>query len=71
MENNEEEFMEYSPAILIQMGIEIGIYKDAEDAFDIVSKRYKWESKEQKAECKEELMRSWNKYKNQISKNGK
>ena len=70
-EFNEEEFMEYSPAILIQMGIERGIYKDAEDAFETFAKKYNWESKQEQAEAKEEHIRIWNKYKNKISKNGK
>jgi len=71
MENNEDEFMDYIVAILIQMGIESGIYKDAEDSFETFAKKYNWESKQQEAESKEEHIRIWNKYKNKISKNGK
>lgn len=71
MENNEDEFMDYFLAVFIQMSIESGIYKDAEDGFETFAKKYNWESKQEEAEAKEEHMRIWNKYKNKISKNGK
>ena len=71
MQNPEDEFMEYSIALFIHIDIESGRCKEAEDSFDRVCKEYKWKSKEQKTEAKEEHNRIWNKYKNKISNNGK